>query len=699
MPLPLVTRATKGRPTTDHPNASPAPAPVGRVWLTRLFTGELVLPALVPAGIPSADRAAVEADAAARALTCHDLFVIDTPDRIVRERVTADLIRAAAGRGERVLALSPDPAAADRLAEAVAADHAIPVVRALADDENPHRPSAVVSRLTSVAVGMGRVDKLKREAAAAVAGWEAQLARLVVAADRLGQVQDLHARLGVVEGEQADLVRRLDGLAAAVRDEADGKPNPTGLTETIARLRADCDAISAPLAADRAAAAALREEKEAVLATARQHITGMTVEVGRKPSFFARLLGKPKHPADPVDLDRQVHDLEREVKDLADREAKFQAGIDAAAGRFLEEREKSIADEITARRAALELRLRELAEEKEQLGRVLREPRSAPGGPDEDRPAAAARADAERELAAARARLDELDRSGGELVRRFLGEMRVVVGTPGSLAADSVFEPDPDRPAPPFGLLVLDHAEELTEPDFARLSRLAGRWVLAGDAARPEEFRPGGNGSGSVARQGRPPALTFLARLARLLDREPWAIEGGQLVFRLAHMTPDQRRELTREPVLDRPEVELRVATAGAGEPVLAEIAFPAATPVAEAKAFLFAQLGEVLLRPCGECRWVRTADRLTACWPAAETGAAVAGWVDLEPGVREKVAGVGVAAFTGAVAFDPAAGWDEEKAERWLAARLPGGSPGRVAVLPRAAGYGTSPHRPVASV
>jgi hypothetical protein len=39
---------------------------------------------------------------------------------------------------------------------------------------------------------------------------------------------------------------------------------------------------------------------------------------------------------------------------------------------------------------------------------------------------------------------------------------------------------------------------------------------------------------------------------------------------------------MTREPLADRPEIEVRVATID-GEPLLAEIAFPGTTPAAAA--------------------------------------------------------------------------------------------------------------------
>jgi hypothetical protein len=263
--------------------------------------------------------------------------------------------------------------------------------------------------------------------------------------------------------------------------------------------------------------------------------------------------------------------------------------------------------------------------------------------------------------------------------------VRVVVGTPGCLHADAVFAP-PSEPSPPFGLLILDHAEELGETDFADLSRVADRWVLAGNAAMPEEPKSHMNGSGPGHRETRPrrpAAPTFVARLARLLDREPWAVEPDRLVCRLAHVTPDQRRTLYREPVVDDDAIELRFTEGESNEAVLAEVAFPAGTTAATAKAFLSRQLGETVLRPCGELKWQHAADHLTACWPAAEAAGPEA-WVDHEAGVREKVVGTGTAAFTAAVAFDVSAGWDAEKAAAWLADRLPAAPAGRLAVLPR---------------
>jgi hypothetical protein len=139
---------------------------------------------------------------------------------------------------------------------------------------------------------------------------------------------------------------------------------------------------------------------------------------------------------------------------------------------------------------------------------------------------------------------------------------------------------------------------------------------------------------------------------------------------------------MTREPLLDRPDIELRFIPGDDDEPVLAEVAFPKETAIASARSFLFHQLGEVLLRPCGDMQWHRSEVTITACWHLVERGtpANTAGWIELEPGIREKIVGEGLAAFTAAVTFDAAAGWDAGRATAWLEAHLPASSASRFA-------------------
>ena len=699
MPLTLPTRHLE-RPITEQSPLSPAPAHRGRTWLAKVFDGETGAPPLVPCALPPADRSAVEYDTVARALVCPDLFLVDAQDRHARERVLADLARIAALRAERVLIVSPDPAAADRLAAVVATEPSLKVIRALADDENPTRPLAAVNRLTSVAVGTGRVEQMKREAAAAASRLEAELSLTSATLTTAEELRGLADRLGSIEPERATLVARLGELETEVRNEASAQAIANPFTARLTEIATARSAATAPLTAERATIIARRTEKESALAATRSLLAG-AADASKKTGFFARLLQKPKQPIDPAEYDRQIQDTERDLKDLTDREAALLAQIEEAIARFEPEREKAITDEIATRRSVIEGRLDALATERDGVaGRFaarVRELDRAGFTPPSQLSVEAAnrvvlevvsrRNDVSARLAAARDRLNELAATAPELVRKYLSDARVVVATPGSLNTDPIFDAERAVSSPAFALLILDHAEELSDSDFVRLSEFAGRWVLAGAVALPDGPRAAPSGHGP--RQARPSEAAFLRRLARAIDREPWVMEGDRLVCRLAPVPPGRR--LTREPVLDRPEIELRVATDG-DEVVLAEIAFPAQTTVPAAKTFLYSQLGEIILRPCGAMEWQR-ADVLSAVWPAAKGGAGE--WLDLEPGIREKVVGSGPAAFTAAVTFDPAAGWDEDKAATWLRARVPAPSTSRLAAIPGLSPPAVGPVRP----
>lgn len=273
---------------------------------------------------------------------------------------------------------------------------------------------------------------------------------------------------------------------------------------------------------------------------------------------------------------------------------------------------------------------------------------------------------AEADLAAARRRAADPGGRGPESAREALARVRVVVATLDAVGADPLTAP-PAGGGPAFARLVLTDADRLNEPEFAHAARAAARWVLVGSVTAPRGRR-------GPHRFGRP---ALFRRLWWHLHREAWRTEAGRLVAALADADSDR---ILREPLADRPEIELRFALDPAGGPVLAEVAFPPTTPAAEAKAFLARELGEVRLSPCGPVHWHEAADRLTACWPAADGPAG--DWVELAPGVREKVVGTGPDCRTAAVAFDRTAGWDRESAARWLADR---DGPGpRTAALPR---------------
>jgi hypothetical protein len=557
-------------------------APTGdavRAWLARL-PADLI--PFAPAGVaPAGSHSPAEVHAITRALACPDLFLIDASAQSSRENTIAQIAERAA---DRVLVLSPDSEAADRLTERMAGAG---VVRALADDENPIRSSPVVARLTSTALGIEKADRLRRDVAEALERAESQLAPA--------------ERFAAINSEIAEATAMRDRLGIEIRARYDNS--------AIAR-------------------------REAELAALRRRLTESSAEqAGRKAGFFAWLFGRSSSVQDPTKLEKEIEVAAAEV-----------AAMTA-------EREDSIRDDQLVRRAPLDSRLADLVAERDRM------------------------AAAQREHSYALARERELD--APNLVRRLLAESRVVVGTPGSLDADPVF-----IDSPPFALLVLDRCEELAEADFLRLCPLAARWVLVGKVNdRPSAHRPRGGIDGRAGRNGRSKGSTFVDGLAQLLDREPWEREGDRIVCRLMHEVGSTGRQtLVQEPLFDRPEIELRFTAEG--DPAVAEVAFPAGTSIADAKAFLFRQLGEVLLHPCGILQWEEAAESIVARW--SEYADCTIAWIDLEPGVREKVVCCGWAAFTTAVQFDRTLNWDRERAEAWMAHHHRPESAGRFVTVSR---------------
>lgn len=633
-------------PAAPHAPSEPrAPDGPGRALVSRLFAGTFDFAPFAARALPVGDRSPVETDAVARAAGCPDLFAVHA-DPASGARFLEDVARAAPGR---VLILTPNEQVADRLVERLAAVGVL-ALRALADGENPARPVPAASRATSAARLNGPEGGALREAAAKLAAAERRTAAFAPVAKVVARLAEVEADLTKLDAARAAHAACRARAEAEVRAETD-----TPFARAVADLRAARAAERAALETDLSAAEADRKAKTAALEAAREHLA----EAQKKPGFFARVFGsKPKPGApDPAELEATVRALETDVAALTARAAELGAKLAAAGTRHATEVETRVVAEVASRQTACDAALTatdgdhaRVRAEVDALNKVI-----AGAVPGDDHAAATAALSAAR---VAHAAAESAARSARE---RALVEPRVVVGVPLCVGADPVFAALPADV--PFDLLALDRAELLPEAEFARLSRLAARWLFVGDASAAPP-RPGRRGDG-----------TFFARAAAALDREPWVPEGPRYVCRLLPLAPAARRALTREPLADRPEIELRFV-ADEAEPVLAEIAFPAELPVPDAKAFLYGELNEVRLRPLGAPVW----HELEVNWPAAGDGGA---WVALEAGVRERVVGSGAAAFTAAVSFDAAHGWTAERAAEWLAAHLP--PPGsRFAALPR---------------
>jgi hypothetical protein len=684
MPLTLAPRPPSRASATDTP-----PAGSVRAWLGQITSATANLAPFTPLALPgSLARNLTEAEAASRAAGCPDLFAIQAPEQTARERVITDIAWASCSK--RVLVLSPDPNFADRVVERLIKVN-VQTVRALAEDENPVRSSPVVTKATSSTLASLQFERLKNEVAANVANATVRLNAIETALTTHARIDPLTDRCDELVREIATIKSLCEGVDSQVQLEASGRET-TSFTNFVKQRKIEGQEIVDGLIQKRSATLDIHKEKVAQVGDLRKRAGKPADGTAKKSGFIARLLGRAKPNPQPGELDKQLQECERELNDIEATISRLQQDLQIASARLSEETEKLIQAEIAIRRAELDSKLslltNELSARKTELDAATQRL-----GPDPltRQALTIAREDAEKELVSALQRVPGNQFSTDELMKLLLVELPIVVGTPGCLEVDPVFKHEPHDPhfPPPFELLVLDRAEELTEPDFLHLAKLAKRYVIVGNVAPADDSHGHDRGSRhlpGIGRNGKAAEMRFASRLARQLDREKWTIETDRLVCRLQQIRAYERRNIVCEPLLDRPEIELRFITNSDGEPVLVEVAFPPALSIAAAKSFLYQQLGEVLLRPSGEVHWHSSEVTITACWATVEQASKTAehNWIELEPGVREKVVGSGLSAFTAAVTFDATRGWTLAKAEQWLHDHHNFESPSRFAAVTR---------------
>jgi hypothetical protein len=129
-----------------------------------------------------------------------------------------------------------------------------------------------------------------------------------------------------------------------------------------------------------------------------------------------------------------------------------------------------------------------------------------------------------------------------------------------------------------------------------------------------------------------------------------------------------------REPVFDRPEIELGIVSPPRQEPRIVEVGFPACTPPEQARAFLFGELDELAVQAAGPAMtWSEQEQTVTLAFAAPGEPSLTAAFPN---GIRERLIRCDHAEgetewLTGALEFDRAAGWDLARARDWVAQRL----------------------------
>jgi hypothetical protein len=675
------TTETSGTVSSACGRSCSKPSPAAnraRELLDRLFAGQYSITELPPLSVLPSPVPAAEYDAVARAAASPDWFLIhaDPPGGeaviVALAQTLTATTPAPPAPPPRVLILTPRSATADSLTERLLS-RGVPVVRPLADDENPLRNNPAVSSATPWARGLAAAQKDYQEAISRLTAAEKRMAAFAPVAKAIARLHEVQTSLAQQEAARNECLARRQRVESDVRNEVD-TPFATRCrewereyTQRLNRLTAELQSL---------------QESYQEKTTQLHHIQQQLAEASRKPGLFARLFGSKPPPGspDPAELEKQRQTLEADHAAMATRLAELTAQRDAEQNAFPHQREQLIASEIAQRHAALDAEIATLDAHCSRTQAELAALQTAiaetvPG----DDPLLA-----EQELAAARQQVAETSLAMQHVLTQMAAEAQVVVATPLALDSDPFFTAWPSEV--PFGWMIFDRAEELPEAEFVRLSRWAERWIFVGDVESADHGRP--LPLRAASRNGRFPEYSLISRLAAWLNRETWTCENDQLVCRLWHVAPPRRLAITREPLADRPEIELRfIDCEVSGEALLAEIAFPPTMDLPAAKSFLFHTLGEVLLRPCGPVEWQQDANAILAVWPVVDTVEGT--WIELEPGIREKIVGTGPCAFTAAVRFATSDGWDSEKAAAWLQACLPSATTSRFAALPRSKATG----------
>ncbi len=696
------------------PPRESAPPP-GRSFLADLLAGDRRdLPPFQPDALAPLDSELDDTQrlAVARALATPDLALVRGYPGTGKSRVVAELLRQADRAGRRTLFLAASPAALDRALEHVGSDGTCRIVRCLAADERLEALPRCVARLTLP----GRLRHFEEQTLPAArraveqarAAWEARCreeptwSRLECLLDRL---QGLKAHLDELEAQRP-------GLPGQVENELEqGEP-----TSPLRSAWLDCQRRAAEKVA----------QVETCLAGVRSEIDRLVGEQQQCDSEMGQLLpliearqggkwwtGSWWRAVFRGDAQPRLEQLRAQGQQIAERLQSLRRESDELAGRRRqaehdrdEQRRALIERETTRRQADLEARHAELARQRDELKAAWQAACEAlsPGTqrPGETSPSALAearaawRAQLDRDEQEARLRhdwLEALQHTLPGLAAHLARSARIVAATTACLSSQQ--KSAGDDPAGDFDLLVIDEAHRLSEAELHAAARLARRWVLVGEA--PVELpAPAGQRSAGKG-PARPRAVLPRPVFERLWDhlhadprRLParWRLVDDALVCALRPVEADQERWLQREPVFDRPEIELGILSPPDLGPQVAEVRFPASMPLEEARAYLFREMDELAVQPAGaNVHWRQDDGSITLLFgsPAGQRRQ-----VDLGGGVREHLvccAGGGadeVGWKTAALEFERALGWDADRARTWVEERLGLRDLGRTTVLAR---------------
>lgn len=686
--------------------------------LRRLLHGQseaLVPVRPVPVTLIDATLPAVQQEAVAAALASPDVCLLRSPPGATVAALVAEIVTQAAQSGQRVLLLGQSAVAIDAVLERLTGRDSIYAIRCWPASESLEKLSLPVRGLTFAERRRILRERSLECARQALAEVEDHLQQRPQTEQLWPVLLEIHARheelqqmLQQLDHSLCSLKTRLHHPAEAIRDQS---PCDLGIAADEALKPFECRLrdFDRPFQEERTRLeqhiAGLKQEQDKrrqELAELHSHIEQIQPLVAAREQGRWWSVGWWKATLRGKDLDqytewqdRELHlqtvltDLERQLETAEQRRNEIEVQFQQQRDHLVAEMLRQHSEQSLAQQEAVQSEQRLLQEKWQQLASSLPvelPPLAASSLTElQDRQQAWQQhaAQAEEKQHFLKQWLAYLEEAGDALAERLPRLANLVAATVQDLARDEQFGDTQADPAT-FDLLILQGTQHFSDTQLLKLAGRARRWIFLGETH--EE-----TGSSMHAGMPRSRANCFQS-LWRLLHCDPrelpyrWSRRGGRLHCQLRSCAPEQRRYLEREPVADRPEIELGILNMPRMEPVLAEVAFPADMPIAEAKRYIFLELQEVALQTTAQClRWQEQEDRIVLHLSDPRPGLIS---LTLTDGIREGLhaetsASAGTSlGQTAHLEFERAAGWSCDSAREWVLQHLGWSDLGRTVSL-----------------
>lgn len=541
-------------------------------------------------------------EAVRRALSTPDIFLLEGLPGSGKSRTVAEILRQAEHRGRRVLFLARWAAGLDASLERL--EPAGGKLR-LRFAETP--PTSTELRAYVPEEALRLLGERLLGTARGICAQKEETCRSHQDAQALwGEYRSTLDRQRNLQGELADLESRLDSVEEEVGNgTATGEMDGPEQRKARALLENDLEGIRRRLADLKQEGIEQDRLLSDLAALACDLESGRWWTPGWWKAYFRRgRLERRGELREQVDRRRrEAAGLEEEQAVLCERLADLEAEDRATERRRTEEA-------IAVRRTDLEERRRRtvaaLQEEQDRSTRLAGElglNGSAASPEKEHQDWVSRRAQEEENRRLAQAWLAYLETGRADLE----GSMQRTAGLVAATLTRWAEEPDlhPRPGFPVYDLLVVEDAQTLTEAEIIRLTSLGSALILV--AGTDRDAAEAGCSKGASA-----PRLlqaNGFVKLWRTLvgfsrgDATTWTQENGSLCCRFQPAEECDPSRLETEHLHDNPAIELRILAGP--QPVLAQVAFPAAMGLAEAMRFLVEELQEHSLPRRGSFLWM----------------------------------------------------------------------------------------------